>query len=707
MGLLLRPCPYHGIGDFVLQKILVKTILCWLTLAAVPVLPLASHQHHFEHADSCPCGVCAGQSPADFLPSCTDHGAEEGSFWAGVRHFRQGLFREAASSFRDFLGGLRTDGEESRCPSCREVAANLYGLSLLKAGAVQEASDVFRSFYQQDALDGRGLLNYALAALRSSDYGLAVQLAAEAQSTPRHGADSTDAGWRNRCRYVAALAAFGMGEWSRSETLFQEIDGADGLPHQGLYLQYYLGLAQFRQGRLEAACDRLEGLYRSHQGHPLGQEAARIAVHCALQLYHQKEDGAWWERAARLSRSLVEAAESEQGRQEAVLLAAGVFRDGGRYQEALSLLEPYLGRQDDFSLYCRFLAAEVLTSQGRLREASEEYRRLGEAARQFQAEAVGREGAVHGGSFGLDSRFQGGTASLGDTATYRHGELLYSLGDYHAAAAALAQYRRGYPAGNHADAALYFTGEALWKAGLLDQAILQHEALLQRHPSSSFVFSSMLGLMELHRAKGEYSQAAGYGSQLLERFPQEARAAGVEGRLAELLLLEQGMSGRQADLLSRYRLAGESGTQEGRRLGLELARLYLASPGGEEQAEAVLADVLSALGIAGGKVGLALVESLVPFGEEDVAASGSFLLADVYRRAERYQEAGRLFLQAARFFLKAGREPSEWESAASALYRGAESFDVAGMKSDSQEVARQLSALFPASPWTEAARIFL
>lgn len=678
-------------------------------LAAVPILSLSSHQNDSGHTDLCPCESCAAVPPPDeaLLPSCTghgtadgpsctdygategpscaDHGAADGPFWAGVRHFRQQRFREAASSLRDFLGDLRTAGEESRCPSCREVAANLYGLSLLKAGAVQDARDVFRSFYQQGALDGRGLLNYALAALRSKDYELAARLAAEAQSAPRHGAESTDAGWRNRCRYVAALAAFGMGEWSRSETLFQEIDGADGLPHQGLYLQYYLGLAQFRQGRLEAACGTLEGLYRSHQGHPLGQEAARIAVRCALQLYHQKEDGAWWERAASLSRSLVEAAESEQGRQEAVLLAAGVFRDGGRYQEALSLLEPYLGGQDDFSLYCRFLAAEVLTSQGLLREAAEEYLRLGEAARQSQGDGAG----------------------LGDTATYRHGELLYSLGDYHAAADALAQYRKNYPAGNHADAALYFTGEALWKAGLLDQAILQHEALLQRHPSSSFVFSSMLGLMDLYKAKGEYSQAVGYGRRLLERFPQEAQAAGVEGRLAELLLLEQGMTGRQADLLSRYRLVGESGTQEGRRLGLELARLYLASPGGEEQAQAVLADVLSALGIAGGKGDLALVESLVPFGEEDVAASGSFLLADAYRRTERYQEAGRLFLQAARFFLKAGREPSERESAAAALYRGAESFDVAGMRADSQEVARQLSALFPASPWTEAARIFL
>ncbi len=697
-----------------MQKILVKTILCWLVLAAASVLPLASHHYDFEHADSCRCGVCMGQSPAIFLPSCTNHGTADGPsctghgtedelFWAGVHHFRQERFREAASSFRDFFGDLRRRGEESGCPSCRKIAANLYSLSLLKTGRRLEALEVFHSLYQQGALDGRGLLNYALAALRSKDYGLAVRLAAEAQSAPYHGTE--DDGWGDRCRYVAALAAFGMGEWSRSETLFQEIGGAEGLPHQGLYLQYYLGLAQFRQGRLEAACDTLEGLYRSHQGHPLGQEAARTAVHCALQLYHQKEDGDWWERAARLSRSLVESAGSEQERQAAVLLAAGVFRDGGRYQEALSLLEPYLGRQDESSLYCRFLAAEILTSQGRLQEASQEYRWLGEAARQSQAEAVGKEGAIHGGIFGLDSRFQDGTAGMGDTATYRHGELLYSLGDYHAAADALSQYRRVYPAGNHADAALYFTGEALWKAGLLDQAILQHEALLHRYPSSGFVFSSMLGLIDLHRAKGEYSQAVGYGRQLLERFPQESRAAGVEGRLAELLLLEQGMSGRQADLLSRYRLAGESGTQEGRRLGLELARLYLASPDGEEQAEAVLGALLSALGIAGGKA--ELVESLVPLGEEDVAASGSFLLADAYRRAGRYQEAGSLFLQAARFFLKAGREPSEWESAASALYRGAESFDVAGMKSDSQAVARQLSALFPASPWTEAARIFL
>ena len=47
------------------------------------------------------------------------------------------------------------------------------------------------------------------------------------------------------------------------------------------------------------------------------------------------------------------------------------------------------------------------------------------------------------------------------------------------------------------------------------------------------------------------------------------------------------------------------------------------------------------------------------------------------------------------------------EEAASALYRGAESFDVAGMVADSQAVARQLASLFPQSPWTKAAQIFL
>ena len=188
----------------------------------------------------------------------------------------------------------------------------------------------------------------------------------------------------------------------------------------------------------------------------------------------------------------------------------------------------------------------------------------------------------------------------------------------------------------------------------------------------------------------------------------------VEGQLEDLALLEQGADSRTVELLRQYRAAGECGTREGRRLAVQLAARYRSSSQEITAAERILLELLDALGLQGDHVADGMDErglEQTAAGEEEVAAQGSYLLADLYRQAGRYRESAQLFLVSARFFLLAGNGTEgggdAGEAAAAALYRGAESFDVAGLRADCRAVAHQLESLFPQSRWTSAVRIFL
>ena len=639
--------------------------------------------------------------PVEGAVSAAEDDFCEREFWAGLELFRSESYGEAAATLEPVVQ-CWAQTPPSRQPHPRlSTAATVYCLSLMRSGRQEAALKAFASFHGQGILDEAGTYNYALAAFRQRDFSTARQVASAAAERAADSVEKASGAHSFDFDYVAAASAFNLGKWREAEVFFKEslrqaesFSGKAQTPAKAFFRRYYLGLAQFRQGKLEEAYFTLAPLCLPDSAGPDGssaaaaagelqndlqsdlQEAGRqalsISLHCAMQLYAQDKSPSWWERGCGLALQLVDCAETPAERQEAALLAANIYRDGGRYQRALELLEPYRHGQDEPSLSCRFLRSEILTSQGRLEEAMQEYGAIAEICSAVPQEKSSRE-----------------VLALGDRAAYRQGELLYSLGNYTEASAVFAAYRRKYPAGNYLDAALYFNGEALEKAGLTNRAILQHETLLKDHPSSPYLFSSLARLMDLYKKTGEYGRGLEAGNQLMDRFFQQAQAAGIPGKLAELRLLEQGLELSQASLLAEYSRAGECRTAAGRRIGLELAHFYANSIGQETEGEALLLQILEHRGA----------------GEETVAAQASYLLGDLYRNQDRYREAAGLFLQAAQLYLEIGGLHSE--DAAAALYRGAESFDVAGMQADAQSVARQLSSLFPQSPWTTAAQIFL
>ena len=318
------------------------------------------------------------------------------------------------------------------------------------------------------------------------------------------------------------------------------------------------------------------------------------------------------------------------------------------------------------------LQAELVASLGQLEEGIEEYKKIAELCSPSFLGKTSRE-----------------ILSLGDKASYSRGELLYSAEKYGEATRAFSEYRRAYPSGKYQDAALYFKGEALAKTGFIHEAILQHETLVKQYPDSPYVFGSLLELMDLYRETQDYDLALQQGNQLQAFFFQQAQGAGVSEKMAELRLLEQGLQSKEASVLAEYRRVGEYKTAAGRRVGVELALFYGSSSGKETQGEKLLLQILD--NCSGG--------------EEAVAAQASAMLGDLYRNQNKYKEAAKEFLRSAELYLKTDR--SFDEDAATALYRGAESFDVAGMKSDAKAVAQKLLQLFPESQWAQAGKIFL
>ena len=607
-------------------------------------------------------------------------------FWNGVEQFRNGHYLEAASILESVLDAWQDDssaiGSNSATASPNSIpssylplAANLYSLSLIKGGRLEEGYKEFSSFYQQGVLDAQGQFNYAVAALQKKDFATAYTVcsgAATEDSVPDAGLEFN---------YVAALASLGLENWAAAEDFFKRSRTRKS-PEKDFFLQHYLGLSQFRQGKLEAAFATLEPLGHlsaspvnfnsSLEIQEAGYQSMELALHCALQLYHQTKDKDWWSASLALVHQLMDSSPDEKSRQKAVLQAAYIYRDGGETQRAVELLRPYSKGQDVLSLSCRMLQAELVASLGQLEEGIEEYKKIAELCSPSSLGKTSRE-----------------ILSMGDKASYSRGELLYSAEKYGEATRAFSEYRRDYPSGKYQDAALYFKGEALAKTGFIHEAILQHETLVKQYPDSPYVFGSLLELMDLYRETQDYDLALQQGNQLQAFFFQQAQGAGVSEKMAELRLLEQGLQSKEASVLAEYRRVGEYKTAAGRRVGVELALFYGPSSGKETQGEKLLLQILD--NCSGG--------------EEAVAAQASAMLGDLYRNQNKYKEAAKEFLRSAELYLKTDR--SFDEDAATALYRGAESFDVAGMKSDAKAVAQKLLQLFPESRWAQAGKIFL
>ena len=550
-------------------------------------------------------------------------------YWQALSAYNLGQYTEAA----DILG---TEGMSLHADSGR-----LYARALAKSGRTQDALSAFSTLDKKNSLDSSSYLDYAKLLLIS---GKSSQAYAEARK-------SSDV----QALYVAGLAEFNSRNWKNASELFSGYMAAGKNDYRDFAL-FYNGYARYCSGDFSAAYKNLTEYISSYSDHDLVWNAQITAAEAAVQLKQ-------FDNAAVYAEKSVKTAASEDNRQKAVLLTAGIYSDSQKYDKALAVLAPYTANKDDFGLKCRYETAQILSKKGDTAQADAMYK-------------------------GVVADFS--TDPLAEESMYRRGELFYGAGNYAAASERFDEYEKQYPKGTYTDAALYFGADCLARTGDSQRAILQYTLLLKTSSSDTYRYSSMKNVAALYRSTGDYNSALSTLKSLKKEYAKQADTDGVQKQIAELEQLASGTDERIVTKLAEYKKAGTYTSEEGRNAGTELAALYAESPATQGNAAA-------------------LAEKILPYQQKNIktecsyAARNAALLGSYYRQNGRYADGASKYLSAAEY----ARMSGDASGAASALYGAVDAFDAAGMFNDSKETAKLLDSLYPDSRQNTAAKIII
>ena len=142
------------------------------------------------------------------------------------------------------------------------------------------------------------------------------------------------------------------------------------------------------------------------------------------------------------------------------------------------------------------------------------------------ATARGKPGA--GSSPGrIASRPTPGADSGGEERSYQRAFDLLKQGRYADSIAAFRAFLNEYPAGNYADNAQYWLGEASYVSRDFDAAIVEFEKVITMHPYSAKVPGAMLKTGFIYYERQDWAQARDRLSKLRKKYPSS-----TESRLA-------------------------------------------------------------------------------------------------------------------------------------------------------------------------------
>lgn len=628
-----------------------------LRYAAIAQLPLTGehwimqrYESFFNRTGTAGAGPAGKAAPSGAVAKPDGTGiisgnTAEAAYWYSMIGMRAGDYAGVVNLLQSNV----FNGQQSLLPEqlfC--AAATLYAGALFLSGQQDTALEYFNRFAGDGVLTETGILNYAKALLLAGDMESALSAASSVTGI--------------EASYIEMLAAAGTGDWNRVEKLAENCLGQKDFAFLP-YVRYYSGIARYRLENYAGAYALLHEFAAEMPAHPYTRSALKTAASCALQLYQQQPESGtvWLDNAVQIAGTLVRTAPNSREQENSVMLAAGIFSDAALYDRGIELLEPYCRRQDQFGLQCRLQLADLYVKKHQLENADSYYEQI---CRLFSDDPAA------------------------ETAAFRRGEIFYVSGQYESAAQRFNEYRKMYPAGMYADAALYFNGDSLSRLGRTDEAVLQFSLLVTYHTDSTFMYGALSALLQLYRDSGEYTAALETARRLMELYPEQAVSDGVPGKTQELTQLAAGTGEAVVAALAGYKKAGGSSTATGRVLGVELAMLYAASPAYIEEGVALVQELLAAV-------------TPVQESERKTAADINRLSAEFNRNAGSFTEAGRQFLKAAELYAA-----FDTDQAASALYRAAESFDADGKTADARDIAVQMELQYPDSAWTAAAAEF-
>jgi TolA-binding protein len=270
----------------------------------------------------------------------------------------------------------------------------------------------------------------------------------------------------------------------------------------------------------------------------------------------------------------------------------------------------------------------------------------------------------------------------GQRALYEEGRLLFDGASYEAARERFVEYRRRYPRGAYADAALYREGSALLAQDEAAGAILLWERFLEEFPESPLVYEVKRSLAPLYGERGELRRAYNLYGELVAAYPDRARQDNLEEWRQEIALRLQGLGDREASLWARIESLS-TGSAERRQAILELARIVVYEGG-----------------VAGARREL-LVGYLRELGETEAPEAGRarFLLGEYYAGEREYDRAIDAYLSAAEV---AGRDLT-----GRSLFRTAQMYGAQGDREAVRTIVTRIEEELPDSTWAAEARRLL
>lgn len=514
-------------------------------------------------------------------------------------------------------------------------AAVLYAQVLSRRGKYKDSADFYAKLDAKKLLDSKNKLEYAKTLFLLKKYSEASAQAAAAQNPLSD--------------YICGLCQFQLKNYDSARDFFkvysiksaQNTSAQSALAVQSLYSDYYYAVCLYRLASYKEAVPYFEKTGDSKSVPELTYKAYNYAAKSAV----LSSD---FTKAAAISEKLIKSASNDAERQSAVIFCAEVYADSGKYQKAISILEPFTTGKDDFSAKASFLKAKYYDKSDDIKSSVAAYQKVYE---NFPS------------------------TSYAEEAMFRCGELYYSRGQFNSAEEAFTKYLYEYSNGKFTDGALYFSGECNLKNNNLDRSIMQNKTLLEKYPQSSYVYGAGKNLLEAYYLQERYSEALETARMLVKNHRVQANSDNIGKRIIELEQITAGTDRRIVEKKSEYEQKGKLSTKEGRICGTELVKLY--SKYGS-QGEAL-------------SLALSLIQEQTDASEAEYGAENSEFAASYYAKNSNAKQSAEFYLKAAAFYRTAGNS----QKAAASLYSAADSFMAASMKGDAQETAKLLVQLYP------------
>jgi TolA-binding protein len=461
-------------------------------------------------------------------------------------------------------------------------------------------------------------------------------------------------------RYLCGLCAVREGSWQLALDALSAIPPsfAESFPEYAPWAQYYRAFCLYRFGRWTESIQAFSAYLDSWKGHERGWQAATNAALAALQ--SRADALPFAERAVSL-------AANADDRASSIILESSILMERKKYDDAEKLLS---GVADGSS-------TGGLTSQSPRALFS-----LGEIAAREKDNARAEELWLS-----LKDRFP--KDPLAEEAMYRSGEQWFVAGDWKRAASLFARYRQSWPKGRFLDSVLRSGGDAYFRDGNTDLAILWWEELLSKYLASSAAPRTWADLVAAYKKKAEYAAAALKAREYEKRFPAEAKLDDMQREIAELDVLVKGGDASVAAFETAWKNSGGSKTAEGRSAGVRLARKYLENYGKRAEAKSVLLEITAKS-----------PQNPAGLGADERAVFGAAwaLLGSFYREAGDFRQASKALLASGAMYASV-----DGDRAAEALFGATDSFLQSDLRADAEKTAATLTSTWPDSAWTKRA----